>query len=169
MNNILALSQSSQIYIIFGLAAFCVILFIFNIVSLVKISNIKKRIDNFMKPKDKEQDLESMIIDYLEEVKKVNSEQDYLLKEINNINSRLKYCVQKIGIIRYNPFDNVGGDLCFAVAILDENNDGIVLNSIYSREGCYTYAKSIVNGQCEKHKLSSEEELAIKEAINSNR
>ncbi|HOA80116.1 MAG TPA: DUF4446 family protein, partial [Defluviitaleaceae bacterium] len=90
-------------------------------------------------------------------------EKDYknINKEIRSIRKDLSKCIKKVGIVRYNAFGDMGGDLCFAVALLDENDDGVVINGIYSREGSNTYAKPVEKG-ASSYNLSNEEIKAIK-------
>ena len=75
----------------------------------------------------------------------------------------LKTGIQKIGIVKYNTFEEIGGELSYAIALLDQNDSGIVLNSLYYRDGCYTYAKQIIAGDC-LTPLSEEEQEAIEAA-----
>ena len=71
---------------------------------------------------------------------------------------------QKVGIIKYDAFNQMGGKLSFCLALLDENNNGFILNSVHSTEGCYSYTKQIVEGKS-KIDLGKEEEEALKMAI----
>ncbi|MBQ5709711.1 MAG: DUF4446 family protein, partial [Anaerotignum sp.] len=73
--------------------------------------------------------------------------------------------IQKIGLIRYNPFDEMGGNLCFALALLDGHDNGVVLNGIHSRTGSFTYAKPIEMG-VSTYMLSEEEIKAVEMAKN---
>ena len=70
-------------------------------------------------------------------------------------------------IVKYDAFPDVGGRLSFALAMLDEENSGFVLNAIHSREGCYTYIKEIVKGESYVE-LSDEEAAALDKAIYSD-
>ena len=74
---------------------------------------------------------------------------------------------KKFGIYRYNAYKDTGSDLSFTLALLDENNDGVVLNGIYSREMSNIYAKPIKNGNS-TYKMTDEEKEAIKRAIGSS-
>ena len=128
---------------------------------------------NFLLPKKLAVLADKNNLTKMDNIKKIEDAKNSLSNEIENnkkliylTNEKLKNAVQKVSIIRYNPFEEVGGDLCYAIALLDENNNGIVLNSIYSREACYNYAKEIINGESPKHKLSQEEEEALKKAMN---
>ena len=169
------------IFIIFASILF--IFFIFLIVLSVKLSKTKKHLKNFL-PDNKNMNIEDMLIEYNKNVNRVLENQNDILEKIENnkkslsediesankliylTNEKLKNAVQKVAIVRYNPFEDVGGDLCYAIALLDDNNNGVVINSIYSREACYSYAKEIINGECIKHKLAEEEIEALKKAIN---
>lgn len=155
-------------YITLGLSAFSLILFILFIIVLVKTSKLKQRLNTFLSAKSENKDIETMLNEYQEGVRNINDKYNFIVSNINKINERLHLCVQKVGVIRYNPFDEVGGDLSFAVALLDEDDNGVVFNSIYSREASYTYAKPLINGVCEKYKLSEEELQAIQKALGSN-
>lgn len=162
--NFIDILEQNVAFIIIGMTLFCILLFILCIVSICKASKLKKRINMFISEEKEGMNIEEMLVSYIDESRKINDRYDMILNSIDNINGKLKFCIQKIGIVRYNPFEEVGGDLCFALALLDENNNGFVLNSIYSREGCYTYAKPIENGVCSKYKLSAEEEQAVLDA-----
>lgn len=74
--------------------------------------------------------------------------------------------IQKIGMVRFNPFGNVGGDHSFSIALLDSKNDGIVLSGLYLREGARVYSKPIVSGKSE-YQLSEEEKQALEKAMKS--
>ncbi len=104
-----------------------------------------------------------------EEINKVRTaltdESKVVREMIDVINNNLKICVQKTAVIRYNPFENVGGELCFALACLDKKNDGFILNTIFTENGSYTYCKPVVDG-VSSVKLSSEEQNSLDLAKN---
>ena len=85
----------------------------------------------------------------------------------NQINKEMDKCIQKVGMVRYNAFKDTGSDLSFTLALLDEDNNGVVLNGIYSREMSNIYAKPVKNGKS-PNTLSEEEIEAINRAINQN-
>ena len=95
----------------------------------------------------------------------VDKKIDKLSKNLDNLKEQSKKSFQKIGIIRFNPFNEVGGDQSFCIALLDAHNNGFVLTSHFSREMNRTYTKVIKNGESE-HSLSKEEKEAIQKAIN---
>lgn len=107
------------------------------------------------------------------DIKKVLKEFEDLKKEFEKVSLELqkmkeenKMSIQRVGIIRYNPFSNTGSDLSFSIALLDGSNNGIVITSLYSREGNRVYGKDVKNGKSE-YSLSGEEEKVIKKAINN--
>ncbi len=141
-----------------------IILLIGFIILWVKYSSLNKRYTTFMEKlgngKNLEEDLETYMY-RVDKVEKVNAEISNL---IQNIENDLVKCIQKVGIVRYNAFKDVGSDLSFALALLDNHNNGIVLNGIYAREMSNIYAKPIENGNS-KYVLSEEETQAIQKAL----
>ena len=112
--------------------------------------------------KNLEEDLET----YMYRVDKVEKQNADIFNQIKNLENDLTKCIQKVGIVRYNAFKDTGSDLSFTLALLDENNDGVVLNGIYSREMSNIYAKPVEKGKS-NYTLSEEEAQAIQKAINS--
>lgn len=152
--------------------AFLVILFVFNIVLLivsfignVRIRNIRKNGKEFMKKLGNGKDLAEDLNKYMDRVKLVEKEINDIKGYCKTMNLQLKTCIQKVGIVRYNAYKDTGSDLSFAVALLDEDNNGIVFNGIYSREMSNIYAKSIVNGKS-TYTLTHEEKDALYQAMN---
>lgn len=99
------------------------------------------------------------------DLKKVLKEFVNLKKEVEKLREQGVASVQKAGLVRYNPFSNVGGDQSFSLALLDGNNNGIIITSLYGREGTRVYGKPIENGTSKKYSLSDEEKEAVEKAI----
>ena len=118
-------------------------------------------IDFFKKKKKKEPE---NIMEVLEEFKKLKEEVQMASKKMEAIKEKNTSALQKIGIIRFNPFKDMGGNQSFSLALLDGRNTGLVISSLYTREGNRVYAKGIKEGRSE-HPLSSEEKKAIEEAL----
>lgn len=162
MNNITEfLKTDIFLYILFGGLVLLLILYIANLVSLNKT---KKEYKNFMKKLANGKDLDEMLRKYIQNVEKVNEKNVELEAYCKKLDNDMTSCLQKVGIVRYSAFKDMGSDLSFALAILDEKNDGIVLNGIYSREISNIYAKPITNGTS-KYTISEEEKQAIDIAI----
>ena len=151
------------LYIILGQAALTIILMIVVIICIFKIKKLYRRYDYFMRGKDAET-LEDIIIGHIQDIQELKS-QDRANKDqirVNNKNMRASF--QKFGMVRYNAFKGMGGNLSFAFALLDYTNTGFIMNSVHSREGCYLYLKRIDMGQTDGP-LGNEEKEAVEQAL----
>ncbi len=137
------------------------------IVLISKYASLSKKYKSFMKKLGNGKDLEEDLETYMYRVDKVEKQNAEILNQIKRLDADLMKCIQKIGIVRYSAFKDTGSDLSFALALLDENNDGVVLNGIYSREMSNIYAKPIQNGKS-TYTVSEEEAQAIQKAIESD-
>ncbi len=129
-----------------------------------KVNKLRRRFERFMTPNSKNHNVEAMLLENIKVMNEIKQENQLIKLEQDYINGRLKTCIQYMGIVRYNTFEDVGGDLSYAIALMDENKNGVVLNSLYYRQGCYTYGKPIIAGES-KYQLSEEEQEAINKAI----
>lgn len=158
--------ENNMAYLVIGLAVAVVILFILCIVLFVKFSGQKKKYDYFMGANRRpSHNLEMKIQDYYETSKRIEEKYSKLLDMVTDMDKTDKTKIQKVGLIRYNPFDEMGGNLCFALALLDGHDNGVVLNGIHSRTGSFTYAKPIEMG-VSTYMLSEEEIKAVEMAKN---
>ncbi len=146
-------------YLLIGLLVLIIILFIICIVSLVKQKKLKKRYEAFMLGKNAES-MEKEITDLFADIAYLKEAVEKNAKEIRHIYKRLETTYQKLGIVKYDAFQQMGGRLSFSLALLDENNDGFILNSVHSSDGCYSYTKEIKDGGCEIS-LGEEEQQAL--------
>ena len=153
-------------YILIGMTALIVILLITVIVLIVKTSGLKKKYNAFMQGKDGKT-LEDTIINRFEQLDETSKLSKANSNEIKKITENLKITYQKVGIVKYDAFNEMGGKLSFALALLDKNNNGFVLNAMHSREGCYTYIKEIVNGES-YIVLAEEEKNALNIVLGNN-
>ncbi|MFR3529191.1 MAG: DUF4446 family protein [Lachnospiraceae bacterium] len=145
------------------LLLFVILLFLLYVNVTMKYNRLKSSYMTFMRGKDGKTLEESM--------KERFAEVDTILKvtkqnrsDIREINRRLEGNYQKLGIIKYDAFNEMGGKLSFALAMLDGKNNGWVINAMHSREGCYTYVKEIVKGESYVE-LAEEEAEALDKAI----
>lgn len=92
---------------------------------------------------------------------------EILKKRLGVVEEEFPKDIRRVGLVRYNPFSDAGGDQSFALALLDEHKDGVVISSLYGREMNRVYAKRIEKGQSAKHQLTEEEKQAISEAAAS--
>ena len=128
--------------------------------------NTNKKYLNFMKKLGKGEDLDQMLKNYLKEVREIKQDNSEIKAYYTKLDYDIGSGIQKAGLIRYNAFQNVGSDLSFALALLDRENNGVVLNGLYGSESSNIYAKPIKNGES-SYKLSEEELEAIKIASQS--
>ncbi|MCI5741923.1 MAG: DUF4446 family protein [Lachnospiraceae bacterium] len=153
-------------YLVIGLAALVLILIIIMIINVVQMHKLKKNYQNFMTGKNGK-NLEETILKRLDQVDQLIEANSLNQKNINRIFSNMKYTFQKVGLIKYDAFNEMGGKLSFSLALLNETNDGFIINAMHSREGCYTYIKEVVDGNS-IITLSEEEEEALQMALKSN-
>ena len=114
----------------------------------------------FLKKKNKQPENLSEVLKELDEVKEKLKQTS---RELTILKEKSKEFIQRIGVIRFNPFQEVGGDQSFSIAIMDEKDNGVLLTSLYNRGGNRIYGKSLKNGQS-LYPLSDEEKKAIEEA-----
>ncbi len=151
-------------YFIIGFAVLIFVLLILLIVVLSKQSKLKKRYEAFMCGSDAKS-MEEEIAGLFQDIDFLKEQSDKNGKEIKHIYKRLETVFQKIGIVKYDAFKQMGGQLSFCLVLLDENDNGFVMNSVHSTDGCYSYTKEIREGECEIS-LGEEEQKALRMAIN---
>lgn len=140
-----------------------IVLFILNVNVTMNYNRLKSSYQTFMKGKDGKTLEESMKERYtdLESVVKVVKQNRLDIRELNR---KMDRNYQKIGVVKYDAFNEMGGKLSFVLALLDNRNNGFILNAMHSREGCYTYVKEIVKGESFVE-LAEEEAEALDKAI----
>ena len=150
--------------LILGLFIVCVILFIIVMVLSVRISKLTARYEKFMMGKDAKS-LEATMGSSLSKLDKILAADVQRTKRVEEVAGSLSSSFQKAGIVKYDAFKEMGGKLSFALAMLDANDNGFVLNVMHSREACYTYIKEIIKGES-YITLGDEEKEALEKAIN---
>lgn len=150
-------------YVLVGLLIAFIILLILIIVQMNTTNKLKKRYTKFMRGKEVKS-LEKEIIGLYEDNKFLKIATEKNKKDISIIYKKLESAFQKVGLVKYDAFNHMGGKLSFSLALLDENNNGVIINSVHSAEGCYCYSKDIKNGQC-NISLGEEEKQALDIAI----
>jgi Protein of unknown function (DUF4446) len=83
------------------------------------------------------------------------------MAQCDKIEKDERYHIQKIGLLRFNPFKDTGGDQSFILALVDAYNTGIIITALYSRSGTRWYTKKVVKGKSTEHELSDEEKKAL--------
>ena len=150
-------------YAAIGLSVLCLITIILSIIALCKTKKLSRRLDSLTRGKDTES-MEDIMLNFFERIENLETAEEKISKDIEYIKENLKITYQKAGLVKYDAFREMSGSLSYSLALLNQENSGVLISSMYSREGCYTYAKEIVNGEC-KLNLSEEEAEALKQAI----
>lgn len=109
--------------------------------------------------------LEETVTEQAKNLKTLDKDIHELYNISNQINSLALKSLHKVGMVRFNPFNDMGGDQSFAMALLNGKNNGLVISSLYTKEGTRVFSKAIKAGKTEKHPLTEEEEAAIKIAL----
>lgn len=150
-------------YILTGMAALVLLLLIVVFINIGQIRKLKKRYKLFMEGKDAKS-LEEVLMNRMNEIDNLIITCGKNEKNIDNIYNKMKNTFQKVGLIKYDAFHEMGGKLSFSLALLNEMNDGFIINAMHSREGCYTYIKEVIDGNS-IIALSDEEKEALNTAI----
>ena len=129
----------------------------------VKYKKLFKQYDYFMRGKDAET-LEDYFVELQRHVEILEDEDRKNKELIRALNKNIRASFQKFGLVKYNAFGSIGGNMSFAVAMLDYTNTGFVINSVHSREGCFLYVKDVDAGTTEVE-LGAEERFALEQAL----
>ena len=140
------------------------VLLILVITFMCKTIYLDKKYKKFMKKLGESENLEEDLENYMYKVERVEKQNAEILGQLSGLDKDLEGCIQKVGIVRYSAFQDTGSDLSFSLALLDEKNNGVVMNGIYSREMSNIYAKPVEAGKS-SYTLSEEEQQAIKKAM----
>lgn len=150
-------------YIIIGLVVVVFVLIILTIINIVQMRKLKKGYKVFMTGKGAK-NLEDTLIKRLNQVDALIESNDENKKNIKSLFANMQLTYQKMGLIKYDAFNEMGGKLSFSLAMLDKRNNGYIINAMHTREGCYTYIKEIVDGNS-IIVLSEEEQKALDRAM----
>ena len=150
--------------IIIILLVFTVFLMIKSVSSSMRLSRLERKYKTFMKGSDA-QSLEKIFVRKFAQIDKLYEAKEDHEHDILFIKKNLEKMFSKYGVEKYDAFDDVGGKLSFALALLDKDNTGLILNAVHSRDNCFLYLKEIVKG--ESYVMLSQEEVeALRKAVN---
>ena len=149
--------------VLIALTALTLISIVLLVVFISKEEKIRKKYLIFMRGKEASS-LEQDIIDLYNDNRELKEKIGQNRKDIKALYKREQKDFQRVGLIKYDAYQQMGGNLSFALALLNEDNDGFVINSVHSTEGCYMYIKDIKSGACEIE-LGKEERAALEEAM----
>ena len=155
MESLLEYMKTEDFLIVFYITVGILLLIniLLSISTKIKYNRVLKKLGNG-------NNLDEMLRKYLEDVREIKKDNSEIKAYYTKLDSDMAACIQKVGLVRYNAFKDVGSDLSFAMALLDGNNNGVVFNGLYGSESSNIYAKPIKNGTS-KYKLSEEEQSAI--------
>lgn len=114
--------------------------------------------------KTRKERIDEMLDELLKNDKKFSQDIGIINTQLKGVIEHSKIPLQKVGLVRFNPFERVGGEQSFVLSLLNDHNSGLVINFIYTREGLRTYIKKVKAGKGEKYELSDEELEAIKKS-----
>lgn len=152
--------------IVLGITGLVILLLIFNLINRIKISRALKKykeLNGFLNVSNSE-DIEETLINYIKEVDFLKSAMGNLDTNHKELEDKVSNSVQQVGFIRYNAFDDIGSDLSFSLALLDDNSNGVVISNIYGRDESNVYAKPISRGSS-NYPLSTEEKEVVEMAM----
>lgn len=165
LTDIVNILKNNMEFVLIGVAVaalFFLVMFIITIVNIVQIKKLKKKYEKFMSSSDA-QTLEDTIANHLNEIDGLISSNAENKKNVEKLNNQIQFAFQKVGLVKYDAFQEMGGKLSFSLCLLNEKEDGFIINAMHSREGCYTYIKEIISGNCVII-LSDEEKEALEMA-----
>jgi len=164
MEEIMEPNMLILLYIGAGLGALS---FILVVIDHFRLNAAIKKYRQFMKGLS-DKDVEDLMLSYTRELEHIHQKiTDNIDKRLTAVEQKLPSCIRKVGMVTYNAFDNVGHNMSFSIAALDERQDGFVMTGIYSRENSYVYAKQVRNGQSVDKELSGEEKEALSKALSN--
>ncbi len=154
-------------YIMIGISAVLILLIILYLVCIVKMKKLRKAYNCFMKGKDMES-MEEVLMKQFDRIEVLEEADREKRKEINSLKILMQKSYQKAGLVKYDAFREMSGKLSYALALLDQNDNGVIVTSMYSRDGCFSYAKEVIMGES-KINLSEEEQEALEKAVNGEK
>jgi hypothetical protein len=149
-----------------GATVIAVLLLAWNLYLQITVSRIKKNQKQLFSGKSGT-DLEKILLDHSASLKELDRDIQDLFGISNQLHNLASRSVHKVGIVRFNPFKDLGGDQSFSIALLDGENSGVVISGLHTREGNRVYAKPVEKGKAAKYPLTDEEQEAIKKAISA--
>lgn len=153
-------------FIFIGMFVVIIILLILILVNKSKLKKIEEKYETFMRGSDA-QSLEATILEKFDDIDELKEQNEIKTQLIKKIQENFQVVYQKIGIVKYDAFQEMGGNISFVLVLLNKENTGFMLNAMHSRDGCYTYMKEIIKGES-FIELAEEEKQALEQAINQN-
>ncbi|MFC1700715.1 DUF4446 family protein [Patescibacteria group bacterium] len=143
----------------FYLSIAIALIILWNVFLHLRLFQIKKKLKIFFNGK-KASDLESVLFEAIKRIRKSENDTDKIFKSLKILQELTTKSIKKVSVVRFNPFQNTGSNQSFSIAMLDSRNNGLIISSLYTREGTRIYSKPILNGESE-YQLSKEEIKAL--------
>lgn len=166
MQNITNIVDLYQSYILIGLTVLVIILLLVIISVLRSLNHLESKYRRLMRGANGK-NIEELVVNNLKVIEQAKQETEYVKQMYKSVDERLRQCIRKVSVVRYRAFEDVGSDLSYSIAFLDENTNGVIMTGIFGRNESTTYAKPIDNG-ISRYDLSLEEKLALKNSISGN-
>lgn len=163
LNNLIAYVASHATVLILTLMVLILVLLILIIYTMVHLSTMHARYQEVTRGV-KGANLEEILIQHIKEVDGVKAANTRILEENKCIRQFLKKTIVRVAVVRFRAFEDMGGDLSYAIAMLDASNDGVIFSSIFARSDSRSYLKPIKGGSS-KYALTDEEEGVLREAM----
>lgn len=160
--NFYGLFSVDIVYVLTALTGVTLLSIVIAVVAVAKSSSMKKKYESFMCGEDGKS-IEKLVKEYLDDVRNLKIVADDNTKNIEDIYDKMQYTFQKIGLVKYDAFHEMGGKLSFALCMLDKKDCGYIINVMHSNNGCFAYAKEIVGGES-YIELGDEEQKALNQA-----
>lgn len=165
MNQLQAVLNAYQSEMLLGSLVLNLIILVMFLVTIVRSGGVRKQYQTLMRGVQKE-NLEELLLKQADIIHESLDQVNQLSMRTNKLETSIEACLQKTALVRFNAYDNMGSDLSFSLALLDQQDNGIVISSLYGREESRTYAKPVVGGNS-TYPLSEEEKDAISQAKKS--
>lgn len=147
-----------------GMVAVCAVCLFLSICSFYYTFKTKKRYEKIALKLGNGEDITHILKEYTESVEELRNKDDQIIEYFKVLDHQLATSIRKVGLYRFDSYNNTRNKLSFALALLDKDGNGVILNSIYGVDDSNVYAKPIIKGKS-KYNLSFEEEEAIKIAL----
>ena len=163
LNNLVSYIASHEAVLLLASMLLILVLLILVVYTMVRLSTMRARYREMMRGSETE-DIEGMLIQHIHEVEQVAATNAHILEENELIRQFLRKTLVRTAMVRFRAFEDMGGDLSYAVAMLDANNDGVIFSSIFARADSRSYIKPIKGGSSE-YPLTDEEKGVLREAM----
>ena len=145
--------------------SFNLLIFVANIMVNIKYNKRRKNNEHFIENLNDGKVVDDILNDYIERILVLENRINEMENRSKITEYNLSKCIQKIGMVKYNAYKDTGNELSFALALLDNDINGVILNGIYATDVSNIFAKPVKNGVCQ-YNLQDEEKQALKMAIN---